>query len=772
MFLIELNDQSKEITQFNLLLKDWINSLIPIELAAILPHSSTAFNYGWISPRNFISEMPVINFYYQTDIKSIQQIEHLKNINKFFFASKDFSIDLINDITSSDTPSVIITTNENYIKNIYNCHIILAKDKSTDEILKETYRCLLKVFDGYISFDGENPINNKFLNGYILKKEFLPEVEVTPNLLCTANEIVFSHVRGKLPKYLNYEESEILDLEDCYYKNQRLAYEIISERFLDMLLGIHSGKSKYPGELPDYFKHKLNYFIENENRLSNSTKRRIYESMKKDIINFKHFDALDEFTIVIPSINDFCRENFFNNTLAQFNGKYKKEIKDIINAILSGGKGIPFPIPEVEEEKFLALSKIIGHTRKSEIRFLTYLTAIYASRKLSPVLRTTTVPSSLFTDIRIFREKIHGLSLMKKREDEDNIYRPTGEYFERMQLKMGYVFPRVYHELLRNSNIPRCTIFSDIPFELMIHQQQVFCHKYPVTRIPLTPLSLLVHYNNQYAEGPAFGIKFSSFKQILMINAISESDLLFKEYMIFEMTCKEQGYDLNFKSVSESKEFINLVNDENPNILIYFGHAFYDDIKDIGYLKFKNDTLSHDRFGEINIMPKIVFLVGCETASSAAFSGGLSNWLLKFGVWSILATLFPIPADPAGSFIGRLLGIIGEAKKAERKYSLAELVFKARKLGWLRDRLDALYHEGIITTYEELLLLNEIVDPIMQLSLERKKELVPFEAEHIFEQVLQKHGILDDWNRIKSKTIPYSLFFTLLGGAHDVYFTE
>ncbi len=221
-----------------------------------------------------------------------------------------------------------------------------------------------------------------------------------------------------------------------------------------------------------------------------------------------------------------------------------------------------------------------------------------------------------------------------------------------------------------------------------------------------------------------------------------------------------------------SKEFINLLNDENPNILIYFGHAFYDDVKDIGYLKFKNDTLSHHMFGEINIMPQIVFLIGCETASSAAFSGGLSNWLLKYGAWSILATLFPIRADHASGFIGRLLAFIGDAKKGERKYSLAELVFKARKVGWLRDRLDALYDAGIITTYKKELLLIEIANILKHLSHDRKKDLTPFEAEPIFEQVLQKYELLDDWNSIKSKTIPYSLFFTLLGGAHDVYFTE
>lgn len=44
----------------------------------------------------------------------------------------------------------------------------------------------------------------------------------------------------------------------------------------------------------------------------------------------------------------------------------------------------------------------------------------------------------------------------------------------------------------------------------------------------------------------------------------------------------------------------------------------------------------------------------------------------------------------------------------------------------------------------------------VELSVQRRKELTAFEAEPIFDQVLQKYELLDDWNSIKSKTIPHS----------------
>ena len=211
---------------------------------------------------------------------------------------------------------------------------------------------------------------------------------------------------------------------------------------------------------------------------------------------------------------------------------------------------------------------------------------------------------------------------------------------------------------LTDISVNKYTIFSDLPFELMIlDDNNVFCNNYQVTRIPLTPLRFLLDYYNHYAIEPAFSIILSSNEEILLINSIPENDPLIAEYEIFEETCKDIGLDLTFISVDDSKEFISYINKNNPPILIYFGHAAYDVENDKGYLQFKNDRLSFEQLDEIEKFPSFVCLIGCETASSAAFSGGLSNYFLKNGTRAVLATLFPIPADHAGSFIGRLLNL-------------------------------------------------------------------------------------------------------------------
>lgn len=771
-FLIELNYSTEELTLFNLLSKDWIGTDFAIQMAALLPCSSIDFNYGWISPKHSASLMPVINYYYQSNVDEIKSIERYKATTKIFFASEYFSIDFINTITIRKWPSIVITSNDDYIDKLNNCHIVSINGKPKKEIIKEFYYFILEIFKNRKTFNGNNLEIDDFKETYLFEKKFLPQIEITANLLCTANEIVSNRVRGKLPKYLSFGESKILKLEECYKKNIDLTYDSISERFLDMYLGLKSADLKFPIELPEYFDAKINYFLKNQDRLSEYNNERIYNSLKNDITNFKNFDANEEIVIVIPSVNDFCRGVLFEKLLSVYGEEFRREIKDLINALLSGGKEIPFPIPEKRETEFIDLSKRLGQTRKAENEFLTSIAGLYASCKLSPILKTATVPSQLFTKMRILREKTTSSLLNNRHKNEDD-YKTISEYFNDIQIKMSENFPSMYHEVLTDINVNKYTIFSDLPFELMIlNDNNVFCNNYHVTRIPLTPLRFLLDYYNHYAIGPAFSIILSSNEEILLINSIPENDPLIREYKIFEDVCKDIGLNLTFISVDDSKEFISYINKNNPPILIYFGHAAYDVENDKGYLQFKNDRLSFEQLNEIEKFPYVVCLIGCETASSAAFSGGLSNHFLKHGTRAVLATLFPIPADHAGSFIGRLLVTIDKAKRLEKKHSLAKIIFEVRKIGWLMDRLDSLYRNGFITRLEQANILKEMTEAITILDQEREKGITTLEAEPIFEQVLQKYDVFNDWKDVESQTVYYSLFFTLLGNAHDIFFTE
>jgi hypothetical protein len=218
-----------------------------------------------------------------------------------------------------------------------------------------------------------------------------------------------------------------------------------------------------------------------------------------------------------------------------------------------------------------------------------------------------------------------------------------------------------------------------------------------------------------------------------------------------------------------SKDFISALNSTKSQILVYFGHGSYNTQKDEGELVFRDDRLLYKYFENVTKFPPIIFLIGCETASCSAFMGGLPAHLLERGAFAVLASIFPIPADDAGAFLGRTLAFSNDLIKRGKTATFSELVFHARKLGWVKDNLNLLWKNGTVSLVEGAKIMQEVSEIATELSLKRGSDLSLSEAALIFESVLDSHDALKPWRQIKQNIVPYSLFLTLLGDAHDVF---
>jgi len=758
---VEVDSSLKEATPFNLLPINWVNHHFAIDLASSLPYNSINFSYEWMSANNFYGMSPMINFYPLNHIDLIRKVVQNSDTNNIFFAFESNSIDLIKKYAIPD--STIVITYIKYENELKNYPTIFVENKTPYQIIPELYLKILEKLVHCETFDHKNIELIKFKDSFIAKKKFLPAIKINNSLLCKSNEIVFSRARGKLPIHLEPTQSENLDPDEYYLKNINLTNEIISEKRTDYFLSLYSDGKIETVNIPKYVLKSGKKILKKEKTAPAQKNVKNYISIKKGIHDVENLYVSQEIILLIPSVNIACKNAIIENLQLKFDGKYKTEIKTIIESILKGGKAVTFSIPtyipEEESKKLEDMCFRLGFTRDAENSFLTSLVSLYASRKLSPVLKTVTVPSSLFIKLNMARYNL------KSRGS----YEAIMNYFFGIQQELALNFPSNYHELISELNVDKYTIFSDLPFELMITgDNETFCQKYEVTRIPITPLNLLLYNINNFNNLPR-KIDFSSFNEVLHINSINTNDPIFEEYKLFKKTCEEQGYNLNFKHAKDSNDFVDLVNKIKPKILIYYGHATYNDECDKGQLIFEKDVLSFESLKKITDMPPIVFLIGCETASTSAFSGGIANHFLCNGAQAVLATLFPIPANHAASFIGRMLGMLNDYKIREVECSLARLVFKARKLGWLMDRIESLYEFELIDMREYFILFTEISNTLHTLSLKENRELTLIEAEAIFEQVLLKYGFLEQWDSIKTKTIPYSLFFTLLGRGHDIY---
>ena len=265
-FFIEVQNSLGQVTPFNLLPKEWANFHFPIEVAALLPYNNEHLSYGWVYLDNLYRNTPIINFYSPEHVNEIQKFIQSDISNNIFFASEVYSIDLIKNNVKPDS-TIVVTNNDNYEKLLKNYPIILVKNKSSNQIIEEIYQEVLKILKQYKTSENKDIQIHDFKDAYIIKKKFLPNIEIESNLICRSNKIVLSHTRGKLPKYLNLchnENSELKELnselKELYITNESLVGEIISEKSTDYFLSLYSN-GKTPAKIPAYLLKKAKKLV-------------------------------------------------------------------------------------------------------------------------------------------------------------------------------------------------------------------------------------------------------------------------------------------------------------------------------------------------------------------------------------------------------------------------------------------------------------------------------------------------------------------------------
>jgi hypothetical protein len=741
-------------------------------LAALLPSSSIDLSSGWTRPRNILTIPPTINFYAKEDIDNLMKTPSIAQIPKFFIASHDFSIPMIKMTSTKEGPSVLLTSNEklaDFFRQAEMVRVVSYKDtQSLDVICGLCYRALIDVFISHAEKTfSETPVTAEFYDAYCLQKRFLPQTFVTQSLLCAASELVLAQCRGKIP-HLGGEERQVPEgTQDAYRRNIEMMREIALEKTLDLVLGVNREASGIVvRKIPQLLNERIAAFLADSSELSDEKKLDGYRLLKELVLQkITEIDirAEIELTVFIPTVNPSCRQRITQELQNQVKTE-PSVLENLLDLILSGGRMVPFVADDSQLSK---ISSELALTRLSENRALTYLVAILASRKLSPVLKCITAPSSLFYELEQIQDRIGSGYLS---ETKNPIWRSTtGELFRSMQTSLSAHLSREYIGALNLVGNMRLTIVSDLPFELAFLKNDLsICQNLPTSRLPLTPSRELLQYYNRLAMDPFVIVDTPSLKDVMLVNSIHEQDPLYPEFQLFNSTASQVGLDFQVETAYNSDDFLSAVNSHAPKILAYFGHGTYNPVLDRGELVFRDDTMSYELLDKLTHIPSIVFLIGCETASCSAFLGGLPAHLLGQGVQAILATLFPIPAQHAAAFLGRTLAFCNDVIRVKGSIRLSNLIFEARKLGWLLDNLDAMQMSGIITWKEMLAIMEEFGKDAMEEWYNDRNNLLIAEAIPLFEGTLARMNLLNSWKNIRNSVIPYSLFFTLLGNAHDV----
>jgi hypothetical protein len=772
-YFIEIPEMNGN-TPFNILPVGWAHYGFLLELPAILPSSPYDLSNGWVRSRHILARAPWICFYSKDDITYLKRSTLAHDTQCIIFlASNEYSYSLVEKF-STQAPCILVTDNEflnSYFSGKRNVRIIKRETNALlNDVFPKCYQLLIKVLiDNGLENFSKNGISDDFLRSYCLKKDFLEPGTIGNNFLFIGNQIVFSHTRGKFPVLLDTEKLPTLDTESAINMNINLMNEILSERLVDILLGFENGERIFePRKISSTLKNKISGFATNYSSLDLDAKRKEYSDLKKLAINEINSPYVrSEITVVVPTVNLSCRKHLISEYQKRIPSCEHEKLIGLLDAILSGGRGIGID-PAAFSQQLQTIFREIGNTRIAENRFLTFSLSLFCSRKLSPILKTTVAPSSLFYDIMKLRAYVQSGYLSKSLDATWCL--TTGEQFAALQKKLTENIPVPYLQALQTKP-SSVVIVSDLPFELaQLKNEMAICQTLPTTRLPITPLSSMFRYFNLASQMGAVFEGNNFLERILLVNSLQKGDAAYFEYEVFISTCEKLGLRFDSQTVTSSEDFVSAINKFAPSILIYFGHGTYNDEADSGELVFRDNHLSFQELDEIQSVPNIVFLIGCETASCSAFFGGLPPHLLEKGVFSILAPIFPIPGDVAGSFLGRVLAFIKDSTKKNVTVDFSTIVFQARKLGWIMDNLTFLVNLGAITYNEMGEILLETSGLATDLSKERGATIPLNEGIKVFESVLKKHNKFEVWNVNKSNVVIYSLFFTLLGDSSNVMF--
>jgi CHAT domain-containing protein len=140
---------------------------------------------------------------------------------------------------------------------------------------------------------------------------------------------------------------------------------------------------------------------------------------------------------------------------------------------------------------------------------------------------------------------------------------------------------------------------------------------------------------------------------ILVIDALERRDPIRRAFEIAFKGFEPHLRDLNvkFSEVSNEEELVQAFNSFSGNIVIFDGHGGHE-IGQVARLYLKDTPIDiWNLRGKLRRVPPIVILSACDTHAADRNHATTANGFLALGVVTVLASVFPLDALDAATFI-------------------------------------------------------------------------------------------------------------------------
>ncbi|WP_165921268.1 CHAT domain-containing protein [Paenibacillus albiflavus] len=414
----------------------------------------------------------------------------------------------------------------------------------------------------------------------------------------------------------------------------------------------------------------------------------------------RNFDKIDnkflDFNICIPSVNkdeimfnfSLTQKDFLNNhSIRNKIEKFSKKISNNEEYVEPAGQEIDF-------------IRVVNEERRKELEFLGILNIFFGFSRGNPYLITENIPTK---EIAILIKE------MKRANDylsEDSVV------FNRNIVRISEILTDSLHvESLKTitKSAKHIKFISDLPIDWIHINNVPLRNLVSMSRIPITPFNGLIHHcvvQNLYA------IKKKGLS-ILLLNTLDKNNLVdaplyncakgIHRFIEDFFSKHDLANAYQYFEAGNKLDFIDVLNQRDRNILIYFGHGSFDSKTEMGYLHIgKQDAISSlELAGMLTNVPEIVILGACETQVNWGTSVDVANSFINAGAVSVIGTYFEVDGAYTQLFILQILYNLHQACTSLGEVYWSDIIYACIKQRYLVDTFEfmTMKNRNIIDEY-------------------------------------------------------------------------
>lgn len=295
--------------------------------------------------------------------------------------------------------------------------------------------------------------------------------------------------------------------------------------------------------------------------------------------------------------------------------------------------------------------------RAAELSLSTECVSTLSASEVSAVLRLPNSVNRTSGQVRQFAQHYHSKTSSERKRQNS---------FKEIQRKINLSIPNEFFPFIENATDGVRNI-SDTHLEWAEIRGLPLCVQKDMTKISVTPGNLFI---DQVTPKQYLHFNSSNFNEILILSALDEEDPI-SPFLRIAIDTFEANFRNNIRIKTEIirnlQDLVKALNSFNGQIMIFDGHGNHEEGKaaTLQLIDEKVDVWQLQK--ERPRIPPVVVLSACDTHAADRNHASTANGFLSIGARTVLASVFPIDARDAATFVARLLYRIADYVPAAHK---------------------------------------------------------------------------------------------------------